>query len=64
MFVYGPTHKVDEVNEVNYKKYKFDGSIESHDNGNTSISLTKVGTYYLVRPVSTRSAGGVKLAIN
>ncbi|XP_060673319.1 uclacyanin-3-like [Ziziphus jujuba] len=64
LFVYGTTHKVDEVNEADYKNCKFGNAIESHDDGNTSISLTKVGSYYFVCPISDHCTGGMKLSVN
>ncbi|XP_060673483.1 uclacyanin-3-like [Ziziphus jujuba] len=64
LFVYGTTHKVDEVNEADYKNCKFGNAIDSHDDGNTSISLTKVGSYYFVCPISDHCTGGMKLSVN
>ncbi|KAF3445592.1 hypothetical protein FNV43_RR10768 [Rhamnella rubrinervis] len=63
LFQYDGSHKVDEVNEADYNSCSFANPIQSHDDGNTSIALTKAGPMYFVCPVSSHCANGMKLKI-
>ncbi|KDP28869.1 hypothetical protein JCGZ_14640 [Jatropha curcas] len=60
----GSTHKVDEVSQSDYNSCSSSNAIESHDDGSTTIKLSKTGTIYFICPTAGHCSGGMKLAVN
>ncbi|XP_031277594.1 uclacyanin-3-like [Pistacia vera] len=63
IFNYGGTHEVDEVKKSDYDNCVSSNAIDSHDDGNTRINLTTVGTKYFICPTAGHCTGGMKLAV-
>ncbi|MED6149281.1 hypothetical protein PIB30_060928 [Stylosanthes scabra] len=57
------THQLDEVSESDYKSCSSSNAINTHNDGNTKITLSKAGSYYFLCPTVGHCGGGMKLAV-
>ncbi|GKV12716.1 hypothetical protein SLEP1_g23834 [Rubroshorea leprosula] len=64
LFTYGSTHAVDEVSESDYNNCVVGNALSTHNDGNTTITLSKAGSMYFICPTAGHCTGGMKLAVS
>ncbi|GLT84291.1 hypothetical protein SLE2022_025300 [Rubroshorea leprosula] len=64
LFTYGSTHRVDEVSESDYTSCASGNALSTHNDGNTTITLSKAGSMYFICPTAGHCASGQKLAVS
>ncbi|KAG1354377.1 hypothetical protein COCNU_07G004890 [Cocos nucifera] len=63
VFQYGFLHTVDEVSESDYKACSASNSIQTYNDQNTKITLSKAGSRYFICGTPGHCSGGMKLAV-
>ncbi|XP_058086238.1 uclacyanin-3-like [Magnolia sinica] len=63
LFTYGGLHSVDEVSKSDYDSCSSSNAINSFNDGNTSIALSKAGAHYFLCPAIGHCSQGMKLAV-
>ncbi|XP_010919749.1 stellacyanin [Elaeis guineensis] len=63
LFQYGFLHSVDEVSESDYKACSASNSIQTYNDQNTKITLSKAGSRYFICGTPGHCTGGMKLAV-
>ncbi|XP_068635639.1 uclacyanin-3-like [Aristolochia californica] len=63
IFTYTANHKVDEVTKSDYDSCSSANTLASHDDGNTTITLSKEGGHYFLCPTFGHCGQGMKLSV-
>ncbi|XP_068650948.1 uclacyanin-3-like [Aristolochia californica] len=63
IFTYTANHKVDEVAKSDYDSCSSSNTLASHDDGNTTITLSKEGVHYFLCPTFGHCSSGMKLSV-